>query len=104
MKLFSFEGRSRRRDYWLTCIGVAIGVGLAEQFAESLPVLFVIICIPMLWLSFANGARRCHDLGHNGWWQLIHFYTLWLAFKDGQPDENEYGPNLKDAEIGSYAD
>lgn len=83
---------------------VAIGVGLAEQFAESLPVLFVIICIPMHWLSFANGARRCHDLGHNGWWQLIHFYTLWMAFKDGLPDENENGPNPKDAEIGSYAD
>lgn len=104
MKLFSFEGRSRRRDYWLTCIGVAIGLSFTEIFAEAQPVLFFVIYIPLLWISFANGAKRCHDLGNNGWWQLIPFYGLWMAFQDSHPETNEYGPNPKDAEIGNLKD
>ena len=104
MKLFSFEGRTRRRDYWLTCLGVGIGLSLAELLAEAQFILWLIIYIPLLWISIATGARRCHDLGHNGWWQLIPFYGIWMAFQDGQPDANEYSQNPKDAEIGSYAD
>ena len=104
MKLFSFDGRIRRRDYWLTCLGVAIGLSFSEALAEAHLALFFVIYIPLLWISFANGAKRCHDLGHNGWWQLIPFYTLWMAFQDGQAEVNEYGQNPKDAEIGSYKD
>ena len=104
MELFSFKGRIRRRDYWLISFGVGLGLSLAEIFAETQPLLYFIIFIPLFWISIANGTKRCHDLGHNGWWQLIPLYCLWMAFQDSQSEPNEYGANPKDVEIGAYND
>lgn len=104
MKLLSFKGRTRRRDYWLISFGVGIGLSFGEIFAETYPLLYLIIFIPLFWISIANGAKRCHDLGHNGWWQLIPLYCFWMAFQDGQSIANEYGPSPKDTEIGVYKD
>jgi cell division septation protein DedD len=95
MELFSFEGRIRRRDYWLITLGVGVASNLAETGAEVAPVLCLLVLIPLCWISLAAGAKRCHDLGHSGWWQLIPFFPLLLAFQDGDPGTNEYGPNPK---------
>lgn len=95
MELFSFEGRIRRRDYWLISFGVGLASGFAAAFAEAAPVLYLLVLIPLCWINVATGAKRCHDLGHSGWWQLIPFYPLWMAFQDGEPGSNEYGPNPK---------
>ena len=95
-KLFSFEGRIRRRDYWITSICVGILTSITDLFVETNPLLAILIIIPCLWVSIANCAKRCHDLGHNGWWQLIPFYSLWLAFQNSTPGTNEYGPNPKE--------
>ena len=95
MDLFSFDGRIRRRDYWFVNIGAGIAMALAETLSEAAPVIYLIIMILLMWISFAAGAKRCHDLGHNGWWQLIPFYSLWMAFQEGERRGNKYGPNPK---------
>ena len=51
----------------------------------------IILMIPAYWFLWAQSAKRCHDLGHNGWWQLIPFYIFWLIFADSQIGDNEYG-------------
>ena len=55
-----------------------------------------IISIPMLWFTYAQGAKRCHDRGHSGWYQLIPFYVFVLLFGKGEDGENEYGDNPKE--------
>lgn len=73
--------------------------------------LFVVGFIPMLVVSLvfllpsiAVLVRRLHDTGRSGWWWLINFVPggsiviLVFAVLDGQPYDNEYGPDPKAGE------
>jgi uncharacterized membrane protein YhaH (DUF805 family) len=51
--------------------------------------------LPLLWFYLAQGAKRCHDLGNSGWWQLIPFYGVFLLFQNSEPGVNKYGYNPK---------
>jgi len=105
-KPFSFEGRIRRTEYGITLIAymafaVALNVvtaatagGLGSGAAAGLGAL-ALLYIPMVWILWAQGAKRCHDVGKSGWWQLIPFYPFVLVFQDGDLAPNEYGHNPK---------
>lgn len=101
--LFSFYGRIGRLDYFMSMLayGVLYGVIYGIMFAmlESgrdvaefafIPALFL---IPLYWFGLAQSVKRCHDLGHSGWWQLIPFFGFWLLFAAGQNYPNKYGPD-----------
>lgn len=97
---FSFDGRIRRTEYGLSFIfyviaAVIVNAIIASGGRDSGAGIIGIAYIPMLWFLWAQGAKRCHDVGNNGWWQLIPFYALWLLFQDGQPGQNQYGDNPK---------
>ena len=96
---FSFEGRIRRTEYGLTFIivfAVSFFCNLIAFFMGSAgPILMILCYIPLFWFAWAQGAKRCHDLGNSGWFQLIPLYGLWLLFQDGQAGENGYGENPK---------
>jgi uncharacterized membrane protein YhaH (DUF805 family) len=101
---FSFDGRIRRTEYGLSLlillfaqmiIGGIIGIGSNSSNAGENIIIFYILMLPALIFIWAQGAKRCHDLGNNGWWQLIPFYGLWLLFADGQDGTNQYGDNPK---------
>lgn len=102
----SFKGRIRRLEYGisflLSMVGYFIAMALVAA-AESNPdgavglaVILLILYIFILWFMYAQGAKRCHDLGHCGWWQLIPFYGFWMLFAEGDRLSNEYGNNPKD--------
>ncbi len=81
---FSFDGRIRRTEY-----------GISTIIAVLLSLIPIIGFIPALWIYWAQGAKRCHDVGNSGWWQLIPFYGFWLLFQDGEHGKNQYGDNPK---------
>ena len=63
---------------------------------------FIIVWLFALYFLIAQAAKRCHDRGNSGFYQLIPFYVLWLLFADSDPGNNEYGPNPKG--IGNMAE
>jgi len=85
-KAFSFEGRIRRTEYGISLIiyfVIALIVNVILESGEEAAILGLAY-IPMLWFLWAQGAKRCHDIGNNGWWQIIPFYVFWLIFAKGE--------------------
>ena len=100
---FSFKGRIRRLEYGLSLIIIYIyvciiffGTAAASSFAFLLDTWLIhILFIPAQWFIISQSTRRCHDLGINGWWQLIPFYVFVMLFADGNLGRNKYGENPK---------
>ena len=99
---FSFEGRIRRTEYGLSVLIYSIAYGILSTIISSsnrgnggAEAILLIFIIPLLWFFWAQGAKRCHDIGNSGWMQLIPFYVFWLIFQDGESGTNKYGPNPK---------
>ena len=101
-KYATFKGRARRSEFWFWYLFTVI-VGL---ILECIPVIGWIIgwiiSIALIIPSWAVGARRLHDTGRSGWWQLLYLLPLVGAIiliiwwcQDSHAGENEYGANPK---------
>lgn len=94
---FSFKGRISRTEIWFSWLLVVLINNFLKLFfgpliSEVGGIIFSTgIQIVLLWFIIAQNTKRCHDLGHNGWWQLIPFYSFWMGFAKGQDKDNEYG-------------
>jgi uncharacterized membrane protein YhaH (DUF805 family) len=113
-KLFSFEGRLRRRDYWLLSLmllvvivviyilAAALGLDVSKESNGSLT-LQLVVTLALLWPSLALGAKRCHDRDQSAWWLLLQFIPIvggfWvlinLGILDGTQGKNRFGPSPK---------
>ncbi len=94
---FSFSGRIRRMEYGFSYILYVI-VAVAFMFIlgeNDQPLLLFLFLLPAVWFMLAQGAKRCHDLGNSGWFQIIPFYGLWMLFANSEYGTNKYGPNPK---------
>jgi uncharacterized membrane protein YhaH (DUF805 family) len=104
-----FDGRSRRSEFWFFVLFSAIVRAIANVLDAILHtgnantgagLVSTVVTLAILVPSIAVGARRLHDTGHSGWWQLIALtgvgiilLIIWWA-QDGH-GENQYGPNPK---------
>ncbi len=96
--LFSFKGRIRRTEYGISVIIYIIIMTIINVIIESEEAASILILayIPMLWFLFAQGAKRCHDTGTSGWYQIIPFYMIYMIFAKGEEGlRNRYGINPK---------
>ena len=78
--MFSFEGRIRRVEYGITILLYAV----FSVFWTLIKIPFFlqsILSILLLWFLLAQGAKRCHDIGKSGWWQIVPFFELWMIFR-----------------------
>lgn len=123
--LFSFEGRMRRRDFWLCVLLLWVVGGVIGSILSALMfphVVFIngprgvwplmaggfwrvsgLIWLLMLWPEVAIGVKRCHDRDQSGLWFLVAFlpvigWVWWLVnlgLLDGTQGPNKYGPSPK---------
>ncbi len=106
-----FDGRAQRQEFWyfmLFYLLIYIALSVVDQVTGTFNMqtgtgLFSgIYTLAMLVPSLAVGARRLHDTGRSGWWQLLSLIpvlgVLVLIFffvQDSQPGDNQYGLNPK---------
>jgi uncharacterized membrane protein YhaH (DUF805 family) len=113
-KYAEFNGRSRRKEYWMyllvnliICLVLYVG-GVAAYFSGQRAVggalfgLYILYALATLIPSLAVAVRRLHDTNKSGWWILISLVPLiggiWLLVllaTDSDPGANQFGPNPK---------
>lgn len=91
--VFGFKGRIRRLEYGLSYLAYIFIYSLFSAKPDSLLILFSLWV--MIYVLIAQGAKRCHDRGNSGWYQIIPFYFLWMIFGEGDKESNYYGPSPK---------
>ena len=101
-KTFKYSGRASKSEFWwfqLFClIAQIVGALLDSAFGYTESgafewVAYIVILLP----SLAVGARRLHDTGRSGWWQLLYLTIIgiiilivwWVA--DGNKKNNKFG-------------
>ena len=108
-KPFSFNGRIRRQEYWLSLLcylSYSIVIGIVIVLLTDMQIIppleedkmdgvFFIAFLPAFYFMLAQGVKRCHDKGNSGWWIIVPFYGFWMLFAHGDMGENEYGPSPK---------
>lgn len=65
-----FTGRAPRSEFWWFFLFQVIVVVVAS-FVNQL--IGNIASLALLLPALAVGARRLHDIGRSGWWQLLSF-------------------------------
>ena len=113
-KYSDFDGRSRRKEYWMFALFNVIFIIVASLIDSLLGltigtygfgVIYLVYVLAMIVPGLAVGVRRLHDVGKSGWMILISFIpiigAIWLLIlfvTDSQPGDNEYGANPKGVE------
>ena len=110
-----FSGRARRKEDWYFYLATIILIQIFRiiiyiisleyiSYESSLLLLNFITIINLMLLipSCAVGARRLHDIGRSGWWQLLWFIPVigWMVIlfflcKNTSPQNNKWGPPAK---------
>jgi len=108
-KYATFSGRASRSEYWFfylftiiaSIVTWVIDTMLLGYSAEDTGAISLIFQIIIILPSIAVGARRLHDIGKSGWWQLliltiigIILLIVWFA-TIGSSKKNNYGNPIK---------
>ena len=72
-KYVDFNGVASRSEFWWFMLFVFVA---AVVLGWVSPLLANIFGLAMLLPELAVGARRLHDTGRSGWWQLLHLLPV----------------------------
>lgn len=105
---FRFSGRASRSEFWwwaLFCLLFQVAIlligsmGVAHgPYGGILGLVYLGSQVVFVVLQTTLTARRLHDIGRSGWWQLIGFVPivgallmLWWSLKRGDSGFNRFG-------------
>ncbi len=95
----NFRGRATRAEYWWWALFLFLG-GFVTGIIDSLGigVTQALFNLATFLPGIAIGARRLHDIGKSGWWQLLWFAILvgWIiliiwSIRQGDREPNKHG-------------
>ncbi|OAL78268.1 DUF805 domain-containing protein [Acinetobacter sp. SFA] len=100
----NFSGRARRKEFWffmLFCVILGIIAEVIDTVLGTEPIVNSLLNLALLVPSLAVGARRLHDIGRSGWWQLLMLTVIgvlvliWWWATETKPQNNKYGSPAK---------
>ena len=100
----TFDGRARRKEFWFFML-VSFILGIIVQIIDAIlgtdKILNGVLNLALFLPSLAVGARRLHDTGRSGWWQLLVLtiigiipLIIWWA-SNTKPENNQWGQPAK---------
>ncbi len=102
-----FDGRARRKEYWMFALFnviVVVLLGVIEGVVGTAGILVTIYSLGVLVPSVGVAIRRLHDTDRSGWWLLIGLVPvigglvlLYFLVLDSNSAENQFGANPKAA-------
>lgn len=100
-KFAQFNGRSRRKEYWMFFLLYFISLIVAatlDGIIFGTPALFYFLVILVFFVPMiAVGVRRMHDTDHSGWFILVPIVNLIFSLTDGTRGPNRFGNDPKSA-------
>ena len=87
-KYGDFSGRATRAEYWWWVLAVVIGSSIftavdssitsfsGQDYAPFATIFSLALILPKLTVT----ARRLHDIGKSGWWQMVWYAAIPVAF------------------------
>ncbi|HEX5310806.1 DUF805 domain-containing protein [Aquabacterium sp.] len=108
----SFKGRAQRAEYWYFTLFYALtylaarfideALGTTSRHEGGTGLITFLTSFGLFIPAIAVSARRLHDIGKSGWWQLIavvpvigFLVIVAFAIRDSDLGSNKYGPNPK---------
>ena len=64
----TFSGRAPRSEFWWFFLFQVLAMGVSSLLGDT---VYSIAALLLLLPALAVGARRLHDVGRSGWWQLL---------------------------------
>ena len=123
-RLTDFNGRSRRKEYWmwvlfvvvvmivLSLVDSALGLGGSTTSYSSYGdtgfsagasvtggILTTIFSLLAIFPGIGVAIRRMHDTDHSGWWLLVPIAPIVFAFMEGTRGANRFGPDPKGVDV-----
>ena len=103
-KYADFNGRASRSEFWWFFL-FEIMISVAADIITHNDDLSSLLGLAFLLPNLAVGARRLHDIGKSGWWQLlmitgiglIPLFIFWA--RDSDSSENIYGPRIVQTDL-----
>ncbi len=75
----TFEGRATRSEYWywtLWCVIATFAAAIVDALIGTASVVSGLFWLLVLVPTLAVSARRLHDIGKSGWWQLLYLLPV----------------------------
>ncbi|WP_444998280.1 DUF805 domain-containing protein [Aliikangiella sp. IMCC44359] len=104
-KFADFNGRARRKEYWMFVLFyliIYIALNIIDSLLGTMFISLIFILV-MLIPSISIATRRLHDTSRSGWWQLLSLIpivggiVLIVFLAQDSHAENSFGPNPKQA-------
>lgn len=94
-KYADFNGRAKRPEFWWFVLFTFLASLILSMVSN---VLYGLFSLATIIPSLAVGARRLHDIGRSGWWQLLGLVPVigWLVLifwcaQESNTAANEFG-------------